>query len=160
MMESQSFFESMERRTLLSAAVVGSTLQIAGTAKDDVIRVELDASDTNTLKVSVNDEASSFNIASSAIKLIRIEGRRGNDRIEIEQDNGAINIRTLIFGGAGNDTIEGGAARDRLHGEEGDDSIIGQSNRDILYGEDGDDSLLGANGDDSIDGGLGDDSVQ
>src|SRR4051812_32754209 len=138
MMEPQVFFESMERRTLLSAVVTGTVLQIAGTAKDDVIKVELDESDANTLKVSVNADLSSFNVATSNLKLIRIEGRRGNDHIEIEQENGAINIQTLIFGGAGNDTIEGGAARDRLHGEEGDDSIIGQSNRDILYGEDGD----------------------
>src|SRR5689334_2028 len=92
-------FESMERRRLLSAAIAGTTLQIAGTAGDDHISVALDKTDLTKLKVTVNQEQSTFDV--SGLKLIRIQGRRGNDDIEIDQSNGAIKIKTLIFGGAG-----------------------------------------------------------
>src|SRR5437764_1376470 len=143
-MKSTIVFEPCERRRLMSAAIVGTTLQIGGTAGDDHISVEIDKSDVSKLRVRVNKTQSLFK--ASAVKLIRIEGRRGNDDIEIDQTNGAITRKTLIFGGAGDDRIVGGAGRDRLHGDEGDDSILGQSNKDILYGEAGDDSLQGAAG--------------
>src|SRR3954451_3924036 len=102
MMESQVFFESMERRRLLSAAIVGSTVHVAGTTGDDRITVSLDHKNTDRIHVNVNGHVTTFDVA--AVKLIRIEGRRGNDDIEIDQSNGAITAKTLIFGGAGDDS--------------------------------------------------------
>ena len=50
------------------------------------------------------------------------------------------------FGGNGDDSITGNAARNTLAGEDGNDA---------LYGEGGDDWLIGGAGNDTLDGGLG-----
>src|SRR4051794_12827326 len=125
-MKSQVIFEACESRRLLSAVITSGVLHVNGTAKNDHISLSIQAGDPSTLVVRVNNHVNGFNVNSPRLKLIRIEGRRGNDDILIDQSNGAIKVRTLIFGNAGNDTIAGGAGRDRIHGDEGDDSIIGQ----------------------------------
>ena len=56
----------------------------------------------------------------------------------------------VVFGEAGNDTLDGGA---------GDDSLIGGAGTDVLSGGSGDNSLTGGEGDDTLDGGDQDDSL-
>ena len=72
----------------------------------------------------------------------------------------------LIYGGAGNDTISGGAGDDILYGESGVDSIRGEAGDDkiyggvdfdILYGGDGKDIIYGGASGDVVDGQNGDD---
>ena len=72
----------------------------------------------------------------------------------------------LIYGGAGNDTISGGAGDDILYGESGvdsirgeagDDKIYGGADFDILYGGDGNDIIYGGASGDVVDGQNGDD---
>lgn len=60
---------------------------------------------------------------------------------------------------AGNDSIEGGDARDYLEGYNGKDTISGGDGDDLILGGSGADSLSGGSGYDDIDGGKGDDFV-
>lgn len=60
-----------------------------------------------------------------------------------------------VDGGAGNDTLLGGGARDWIAGGRGDDLIRGGDLRDSLAGGAGDDTLEGNSGADTIDGGRG-----
>src|SRR5438046_1582863 len=87
--------QMLETRRLLSAAVQGTVLNIAGTAKDDHIGVSLKHDDAGTLQVHVGKHVSEF--SRTGIKSIRIEGRRGDDSISIDQSNGAIKIGALVL---------------------------------------------------------------
>jgi len=60
-------------------------------------------------------------------------GSTGNDLIDASQSG----VRSVLYGGAGNDTILGGSAADR---------IAGGGGNDILGGGDGDDLILGDSG--------------
>jgi Ca2+-binding RTX toxin-like protein len=62
----------------------------------------------------------------------------------------------MIFGGAGNDTIDGGNNNDYLHGGAGTDVITGGSGNDMLIGGKGNDTLTGGAGSDVFRWHLGD----
>ncbi|MBY5934071.1 hypothetical protein KUV51_13765 [Tateyamaria omphalii] len=71
-----------------------------------------------------------------------------------------------VLGGAGNDTMRGGASdemlfggggRDVLEGNDGDDRLVGNGNKDTLRGGEGDDTLIGGGGSDFVAGGNGND---
>jgi hemolysin type calcium-binding protein len=62
----------------------------------------------------------------------------------------------LLFGGSGEDRLEGG---DVLFGGGGDDRLNGQAGADRLRGEDGDDRLIGGSGRDRFAGGRGLDAI-
>ena len=73
-----------------------------------------------------------------------------------------------LFGGVGDDFIEGQQGTDALFGSFGDDTLNGGTERDrffggadddILNGEEGDDELLGNGGFDTLNGGTGDDRL-
>ena len=66
---------------------------------------------------------------------------------------------TMLWGGAGHDTIVGGAGSDYLFGEDGNDTIDGSEGWDQLHGGDGDDVMSGGNGGDLFRGGLGNDTI-
>ncbi|HXF92649.1 MAG TPA: hypothetical protein VNK46_07815 [Nitrospiraceae bacterium] len=69
-------------------------------------------------------------------------GRSGDDR---------------IYGGGGNDVINGQEGLDYLEGNQGDDQLEGGAKNDILLGQQGDDQLCGEADNDRLNGGLGDD---
>ncbi|MBI1196727.1 MAG: hypothetical protein GC203_02570 [Phenylobacterium sp.] len=60
-----------------------------------------------------------------------------------------------LFGGAGGDTLQGGALPDDLVGQDGADWLAGGAADDQLYGDGGDDTLLGGDGADTLSGGEG-----
>ena len=62
-----------------------------------------------------------------------------------------------MFGGLGNDVLQGNGGNDRLFGEQGNDQLLGGSGNDALYGAEGDDQLLGGSGSDTLIGGAGKD---
>ncbi|HBU28883.1 MAG TPA: hypothetical protein DEB56_03775 [Thiobacillus sp.] len=64
-----------------------------------------------------------------------------------------------VFGGAGDDTLEGRAGDDTLLGYAGDDTLSGNDGADTLAGGAGVDYLEGGAGDDALDGGEGDDTL-
>lgn len=75
----------------------------------------------------------------------------GNDTVQ-----GGNNISTF-YGEAGNDTLRGGVGDDRLYGGIGDDLLNGGNGDDTLTGDSGTDQLEGGNGNDQLDGGDGND---
>ena len=62
-----------------------------------------------------------------------------------------------VWGGEGDDWIEGNEHSRELYGEEGDDTIEGGAGYTQLYGGEGDDRLFGEGGDDVLRGGEGND---
>ncbi len=74
----------------------------------------------------------------------RLFGGRGNDHIN---------------GTAGNDYILGGNGKDSLNGRNGNDTLLGGNGNDILVGGNGKDILDGGNGNDTLSGGFGKDTL-
>ena len=64
-----------------------------------------------------------------------------------------------LFGGDGDDTLNGGDDWDNLHGEDGEDTINGGDGLDWIYGGDGDDTLNGDDGTDRLYGEDGEDTI-
>ena len=79
------------------------------------------------------------------INQLIIYGLDGNDEIKVDKN---VDVSTWLFGGAGNDKLEGG---------DKDDVLVGESGDDKLKGKDGNDILIGGNGKDDLDGGKGED---
>ncbi|BBT17511.1 hypothetical protein WP8S17C03_35600 [Metapseudomonas otitidis] len=71
----------------------------------------------------------------------------------------ATGVRNSVFGGDGNDTLEGLSGNDKLYGGEGNDSLLGGLGDDLLEGGTGNDILHGEDGNDTLRGGLGNDTL-
>src|SRR6185436_15187967 len=79
--------------------------------------------------------------------LINAFGRDGDDRITLNEANGALPAAHL-FGGDGNDSLIGGSGGDQLFGEDGNDTLLGRGGFDLLVGGAGTDTaeVNGGNG--------------
>ncbi len=140
------------------------TLRVRGTEANDAIALRLASGDSGVVQVDLGDDGSAdFSFPRAAIQKIRIEGRGGDDRLRIDDKNGAFTnaIPTRIDGGPGNDTIAGGAGAESLLGGPGNDTIDGNAGNDISDLGPGDDSFVWDPGDgsDSIEGGPGSDAL-
>src|SRR5262249_20111505 len=74
-------------------------------------------------------------------------GQAGDDDIQVA---GGIQLPAWLFGGDGNDPVNGGNGNNVLLGGAGDDQLVGGTDRDILIGGRGADRLLGNGGDDLL----------
>jgi Ca2+-binding RTX toxin-like protein len=90
--------------------------------------------------------------------LIQVFGQGGNDRITLDETNGALPAAQL-FGGAGNDVLTGGSGADQLFGGAGNDTLLGKGGNDLLFGGAGNDVLTGGAGDDQVFGEAGNDRM-
>lgn len=70
----------------------------------------------------------------------RVVGSIKDDRVSALDEGG------LLFGRAGDDTLNGGKGADLLQGDEGNDILYGNGGGDILYGGAGNDRLNGGGG--------------
>lgn len=68
-------------------------------------------------------------------------------------------IPATVFGGPGDDVLEGTNGNDVIVGLGGNDTINGLKGNDLICGDDGNDSINGSFGDDTAFGGRGDDSI-
>ncbi|MBF9152122.1 beta strand repeat-containing protein [Novosphingobium jiangmenense] len=68
------------------------------------------------------------------------------------------NTADTLYGGGGNDTINGLNANDTLYGGSGNDTLNGGAQNDTLYGGSGNDTLNGDNNNDTLIGGYGADT--
>jgi VCBS repeat-containing protein len=84
----------------------------------------------------------------------RLYGGAGNDTVD------GMGGDDYLEGGAGNDNLLGGGGRDMLLGGTGDDRLGGGDDADVLLGGMGADTLAGGSGNDALYGGSGDDDLQ
>lgn len=151
--------ELLEPRYLLSSTPITldatkATVVIQGTADADHVIVWNDSS--NQLHVSLQTLSENYTavFASSSVTLVQFSAGNGDDIFQ-----NMTSIRSLVWGGAGNDTLIGGSGNDRLYGGADNDILYGGEGDDELRGEDGIDSLFGDAGNDLLLGGTGNDRL-
>ncbi|MDE5447199.1 hypothetical protein GWG65_39025 [Bradyrhizobium sp. CSA207] len=83
-----------------------------------------------------------------------IYGTPGHDSIA-----GGGSIPQTIYGGAGDDTLNGTGVNDTIFGGSGNDTIKGNNGDDLIYGGSGRDDIDGSNENDTIIGGFGPDQL-
>ena len=140
------------------------TLRLRGTEADDVIALRLAAGNPAVLQVDIADDGSpDFSFTRDAIERISVKARGGDDRVRIDDTNGAFTTDspTRIDGEQGNDTILGGAGAETLSGGPGNDSIDGNGGSDSSNLGPGDDTFVWDPGDgsDTIEGEDGTDTL-
>jgi Ca2+-binding RTX toxin-like protein len=146
-----SGFEMLEDRRLM-AVLVGTDLQITGTAGNDVIRVS--QQDAATIRVEENGVVTLF--ADANVTTIHATGAAGNDRIDvISTPTNPLTENVTLTGGDGNDSLFGGSGNDSLDGGAGNDSLTGGQGNDLLTAGTGDNAMFGGAGNDSLKAGLG-----
>jgi hypothetical protein len=107
--------------------------------------------------------------------LIEVWPRLGDDYIDASALPAQFQVAALVdagvdtvYGGAGDDFVNGAMQRDRVWGGggsdwirtgDGNDEIWGDAGVDKLVGSGGSDAVHGGEGDDRVDGGAGDDSL-
>jgi ELWxxDGT repeat protein len=128
-----------------------SVLRIFGTLHSDTIRIYDLAADPTRFIVNLNGVTRSF--AYADVRKVIIYGYSGNDFIDFSDVHGPVVMRSLVYGGAGNDTLEGSDGRDTLSGDGGDDVISSGNGNDLVMGGDGTDTIDGGSGADMISGG-------
>jgi ELWxxDGT repeat protein len=132
-------------------------MRVFGTLHSDDIRIYRWKDDLTKFVVNINGRKRAFALAD--VRGLVIYGYSGDDSIRFKDDVGIVPIRSSIFGGAGNDTILGGYARDTIFGEQGNDSIIGGASNDSIFGGDGNDRIIAGDGNDTVNGGNGPDAL-
>jgi Ca2+-binding RTX toxin-like protein len=142
----------------------GHTLLVKGTAGDDTLALRLHPGAPGRIDVDVGDNGSAdLVVARNKVDRIRVKGGRGNDRIRIDDAQGAFTstIPTRIDGEGGDDAILGGRGDERLHGDAGIDTIDGNGGDDRVDLGGGDDRFVWDPGDgsDKVDGGGGSDAM-
>ncbi|MFV2068625.1 MAG: Calx-beta domain-containing protein, partial [Pirellulales bacterium] len=104
-----------------------------------------------------------------AVGRIEIHLCAGNDRANVGGgtnggsdggSDGGLDIPSLVYGGAGNDHLSGGAGDDILIGGLGNDKLKGRGGNDVLSGGAGKDDLNGGWGHDILIGGIGKDQLR
>jgi Ca2+-binding RTX toxin-like protein len=131
----------------------------------DTLNAELDDGN-DTLQV----ENSAFTVAK--IRLASLSGDAGNDTLVAgapvlllfggggnDQLDGRGNGDGLLVGGSGVDVIRGGPAKDEMEGNDGNDVLFGGSGADIVKGDEGNDELHGGPAADAMFGGTGGDTL-
>src|SRR5687768_5641233 len=116
----RQLLESLAPRLLLAADLVGTQLNITGTAGDDVIIVGLNKRFINLLTITFND-AQVAHYALSALTKIDIDCGDGNDKVWIDSALDPMLYASNIRGGSGDDMITAGAGADTVDGGDGND---------------------------------------
>jgi Ca2+-binding RTX toxin-like protein len=124
-------------------------LTLSGSSDDDVIVVAKFAGDVSKVLVSVNGVRHIY--SRSQISSILVQAGSGDDMVNLD----GVSISSKVLAGAGNDTVYGSQAADRISGGDGNDWINAGAGNDTLYGDAGDDKLFGGEGKDYVSGGGG-----
>ena len=151
--------EALEKRSLFSVVVNGTTLEVTGTSGPDVILVTSAAENSN---VNLNGTVTPFNPA--VLTAYTILGGDGHDLIIIYGKLSGVYVHggvgnDRIAGGEGNETLYGGAGKDQIDGGLGNDKLNGNGGHDKLFGNAGGDRLYAGLGNDWLDGGSSSDRL-
>ena len=154
--------ESLEPRLALAVSQNYGTWSITGDSDpahpNDTILVDRNPANAAQLRAIVNGVVVGT-IRESRVTTIRIFGGIGDDTITVSIP-GNTRIKTVLNGGAGNDTITGGDGSDTILGGQGHDTLSGGHGRDTLRGGAGNDSLAGGLGNDTLQGDAGTDTLR
>lgn len=135
-------------------------LTVTGTPGADTIAFTRSNSDgVDLLGVDLDGDGKSETLVPLAlVKAVAVDGRAGNDRISTVEVPAT--IRTVVSGGAGNDTLLGGPGAERFIGGTGDDSVFGGRGDDVAFLGAGNDRFGWAPGDgnDTVEGQSGRDT--
>ena len=134
-------------------SLVGGELSIVGTDNNDNITA-IGTATAGQVAVTVNGRATEI---FDGVDRVIIDGKSGNDVIEVDFDAGV--LFNEVVGGPGADMIMGGVGKDILNGNNGPDCLFGFENDDELFGGGGNDELLGGGEDDFCSGGVGNDCI-
>ena len=99
------------------------------------------------------DGSTALDAAASLTPSSRLYGGAGDDLLE------GGNGKDYLSAGVGNDTLRGGYGNDRLFGGDGNDTLDDTAGKDTFHGGEGNDSLYAAGADDELLGGPGTDSM-
>ncbi len=127
-------------------------LIVLGTDEDDTILFSAETRSAVTL--DYNDEL--FGPFDLRDRTIEVQAGAGDDVI---QANNIGLIDVIVFGGEGNDSIDGSRGADRFVGGIGDDVLNGRGGTDLLEGGTGRDTIRGGNAIDTLLGGEGNDDL-
>jgi Ca2+-binding RTX toxin-like protein len=151
------------------ATLKHGTLSVKGSQRGDAIALRLKAGDPSRIQVDVGDDTSAdFTFARSDVSAIKVRGGHRNDSIRVDDANGAFtdSIPTVIAGGPGNDSLQGGqvqvaAENETFIGGAGYDTVDGGKGNDTAYLGDGADTFRWDNGEgsDVIEGQHGTDTM-
>jgi ELWxxDGT repeat protein len=142
----------------LPVSVARGVFIVTGTSGNDAIIVRRQAGSAEMLEVGLNGTFTRHPL--QQVRSVRVDAMAGDDVITFDQTNGLLKLRSSIYAGDGNDTVTGGAHRDRVYAGAGDDSIDGNGGHDVIYGDAGNDTLVGARGDDYLVGGADRDVIE
>jgi Ca2+-binding RTX toxin-like protein len=154
-------------------AVASATVDFTVPAPDTLAVTSDGAGDTITLTVDaanghyfVNDGTLNRDtgLTATATSTITVDAADGDDTVDATALATGQYGALTIHGGAGGDTIRGGAStavRDQVFGDDGVDAVNGFRGNDDQFGGTGDDALIWNNGDgnDTSDGGSGNDTI-
>ena len=158
-----------------TAFVAHDTLIVKGSRNNDRIALRLEAGVPGTLQVDFGDDGTaerSFDRAT--FSRINIFARAGHDQVRIDQVNGAFADEAVtMYGGRGNDRLDGGdgaelflggRGADAVDGNRGDDTGLLGAGRDSFRWDpgDGSDIVEGQRGFDTLDfnGATGDEQMR
>jgi hypothetical protein len=122
----------------VTATFSAGVLTVTGDGQDDSIAVSRNAAGT----ILVNNGAVAIQGGPATVantRLIMMVGGGGNDRLSLDETNGAL-PRASIFGGDGNDVLVGGSGNDIIDGGTGNDSAFFGAGDDTFVWNPGDGS--------------------
>lgn len=126
--------ERLEARQMLSAAVWYISGHDRTADPGDAIVIEAVPGRAGWVRATVNGrEVAARPVAE--IAGIRIDSNKGNDLVHVRLGRRFAHLRTVVYGGPGDDVLIGGATRDVLRGGRGDDRLHGRANANILNGQ-------------------------
>jgi hypothetical protein len=129
---------------------------VSGVGKNDIVEVSREGTFVVVKHKTAGEAAFTVTRFDEArvgrIACLNYQGNNGHDKF-----TNFTNIQAYAYGGAGNDSLTGGNAKDCLFGDAGNDSLVGSAGDDILQGGEGNDILRGGAGNDLLKGDAGTD---
>ena len=166
--------------TIIWEGASGGNDLLGDTSGDNTLRVNGNANaNAFVISESANDllvvsEGSKSVTVGPTFNQVIVDGGNGNDTITIQSLLDVPSVALSVLGGNGNDLLtaagaslgnvrlllSGNAGNDTLVGSEDSDTLSGDAGNDNLYGNGGDDTASGGDGNDNVYGGAGNDSLQ
>jgi Ca2+-binding RTX toxin-like protein len=133
-----SAIQPLESRLMMySFTLTSGTLRLTCDATSQGLSVSLSGSNIVATLSEGNTQITQQQWASSSVSQIFVVCSDGDDRVNVSNK---IKIKTLIAGGAGNDTLIAGGGNDSLGGDVGDDILDGGAGADSMVGGPGNDT--------------------